>query len=129
MKYNTKHKNELILFLMKNADRHLTISEIHEELPKIPQATLYRLMDSLCEDGLLRKYTIGPNSSCCYQYNSGSCHEHFHLICERCGKLIHLQCDEVEHLLTHIKDEHGFMVDMSKINLYGLCEECQKKAQ
>ena len=129
MKYNTKHRNELILFLMKNSDRHLSIGEIHEELPKIPQATLYRLVVSLCEDGLLRKYTIGPNSSCCYQYSSGTCHEHFHLICEKCGTLIHLQCDEVEHLLTHIKEEHGFMVDMSKINLYGLCDKCQKEGK
>lgn len=129
MKYNTKHKNELILFFMKNEDKHLTINEIQSELPSIPVATLYRLVDSLVKDGLLRKYTIGPNSSCCFQFNDGSCHEHFHLICEKCGRLIHLQCDEVEHLLTHINTDHGFMVDVSKINLYGICKECQKEAR
>ena len=53
-------------------------------------------------------------------------YHHFHLICEKCGKLIHLDCHEAEHLLVHIKDEHGFAIDVSKVNFYGLCDDCQK---
>ncbi len=129
MKYNTKHRNEIIKYLKKNEDKHLTIQEIKEELKgKIPQATLYRLMDSLEQEGVVRKYIIGPSFACCYQY--ADCHheyEHFHLVCQKCGKLIHLECDEVEHLVNHIKDDHGFAVDVTKVNLYGLCEDCQKE--
>lgn len=128
MTYRTKHKYELINYLEKHQNQHLTISKMQEDLKSIPVATLYRLVDALVEEGLLRKYIIGPNSACCFQYNQGnSCHEHFHLVCEKCGKLIHLECDEVNHLLDHIQDEHSFKIDVSRINLYGLCDECQKE--
>ena len=127
MKYKTKHKTELINYLISNSDKHLTIQEIQKDLSSIPQATLYRLMDSLVEEGYVRKYIIGPSQSCCFQYvNCGHEHNHFHLICEKCGKLIHLDCHEADHLLVHIKDEHGFDIDVSKVNFYGICEECQK---
>ena len=129
MKYNTKHRNEIIKYLKKNENKHLTIQEIKDELKgKIPQATLYRLMDSLEQEGVVRKYIIGPNSACCYQYaNCHHDHEHFHLVCQKCGKLIHLECDEVEHLVNHIKDDHGFAIDVTKVNFYGICDECQKE--
>ena len=128
MKYKTKHRTQIINYLKKHDDEHLTIAQIQKDLDDIPQATLYRLMDSLLKEGLVRKYVIDPNSSCCFQYvENEHCHEHFHLICTKCGKLIHLHCDEVEHLLHHIKDEHGFDVDTSKVNLYGLCEECKNE--
>lgn len=128
MKYKTKHRSDIIDFLKKNEDKHYTIQELHLKLKDIPQATLYRLVDSLVEEGQVRKYIIGPNSSCCFQYaNCHHDHEHFHLVCQKCGKLIHLECDEVEHLVHHIKDDHGFAIDVTKVNLYGICDECQKE--
>ena len=128
MKYKTKHKAELIEFLKKNQDKHLTIQEIQKSLKKIPQATLYRLMDSLVENGEVKKYFIDPNTSCCFQYmGSEACHEHFHLICKKCGKLYHLECKEVDNFLQHIKDEHGFDIDVSKVNFYGECESCKNE--
>lgn len=130
MKYKTKHKSELLAFLKENEDKHLTIQEIQSSLKSIPTATLYRLMDSLVESKEVRKYFVEPNSSCCFQYvNDHHCHDHFHLLCSKCGKLIHLECDETEHFLKHIKDEHGFDVDISKINFYGVCKECQKEGR
>ena len=130
MKYKTKNRTKIINYLKSHDDEHLTIAEIQRDLKDIPQASLYRLMDSLLEEGLVRKYAIDPSSPCCFQYvDNEHCHEHFHLICTKCGKLIHLECDEVEHLLHHIKDDHGFDVDISKVNLYGLCEECEKESK
>ena len=128
MKYQTKHKYQLINYLRRHSDKHLTMVEIQKGCKDIPVATLYRLVDSLVNEGQVRKYIIGPNSSCCFQFiGDNDCHHHFHLICEKCGKLIHLECGEVDHLLGHIKEDHGFSVDLSKVNLYGLCEECQKE--
>ena len=130
MKYNTKHKVTLFAFLEEHKDQHLNIQEIQKGLPEIPVATLYRLMDSLVNDGTVRKFILGPNQFCCYQFsgcNPG--HHHFHLICEKCGKLIHLDCHEVNLLLEHIKGEHGFAVNVDKVNLYGICEECEKEGK
>ena len=128
MKYLTKNKKTVLGFLKANADRHYTIEEIQKELPDIPQASLYRIIDSLVEIGLVRKYIVDNNTPACFQYvGDGIKHSHFHLLCTKCGKLIHLECHEVNELIEHIEKEHGFSVDISKVNLYGLCEECQKE--
>ena len=128
MKYKTKNRELLIAFLKENNDKHLSITEIQENLKDIPQASLYRLVDSLVQEGLILRYIVGPNKSACYQYaDHNEDHHHFHLVCENCGKLIHLECDEVEELVHHIDQNHNFKVDISKVNLYGLCEECKKK--
>ena len=128
MKYKTKHRQQLLDFLKKNEDRHLSINDIHQELHgDIPIATLYRLLDSFVKEGVVRKYIIDPSSSCCFQYiEHGNERHHFHLICEKCGRLIHLKCHEVDHLIEHISEDHNFDIDIAKINLYGVCEECQK---
>ena len=63
MKYQTKHKYQLVNYLKRKQDSHLTMMEIQKGCKDIPVATLYRLMDSLIEEGLVRKYIIGPNSS------------------------------------------------------------------
>ena len=128
MKYLTKNKKTVLGFLKANADRHYTIEEIQKELPDIPQASLYRIIDSLVEIGLVRKYIVDNNTPACFQYvGDGIKHSHFNLLCTKCGKLIHLECHEVNELIEHIEKEHGFSVDISKVNLYGLCEECQKE--
>lgn len=129
MKYLTKNKTTVLSVLIENKGKHLTIEEIDELLKgKVPLASIYRIVDSLVDEGLVQKYTIDRNSSACFQYiGDGIAHSHFHLLCVKCGKLIHLECHEVNHLIEHIESEHGFKVDISKVNLYGICEECQKK--
>lgn len=130
MKYNTKNRLIIINCLKENKDRHLTIEEIYHLLDEaVPLASLYRIIDDLVEQGIIRKFNISSDLPSCYQYmEDGEEHLHFHLLCTECGKLIHLECDEVNHLLKHIQEEHKFSIDISKINLYGLCEECQRKA-
>ena len=44
--------------------------------------------------------------------------------CEKCGKLIHLHCDELEEIQTHILKEHRFKMDPMRTVFYGLCENC-----
>ena len=128
MKDLTKNKKTVLGYLKANADRHYTIEELQRELLDIPQASLYRIIDSLVEIGLVRKYIVYNNTPACFQYvGDGIKHSHFHLLCTKCGKLIHLECHEVNELIEHIEKEHGFSVDISKVNLYGLCEECQKE--
>ncbi|MCR5185152.1 MAG: transcriptional repressor [Bacilli bacterium] len=129
MKYITKNKIQVINILKDNSYQHLTIEQIDNLLNKqVPIATLYRIIDSLVNEGIVRKYSLDNNTPACFQYiDDNNHHEHFHLVCTKCGKLFHLECHEVNHLLSHIKDEHGFDVDISKVNLYGICKECQKE--
>lgn len=129
MKYHTKNKNVILKCLQANCDKHLTIEQIASLLNgQVPLASIYRNIDDLVNEGSIRKYIVDRNNSACYQYiGDGNVHNHFHLLCSKCGKLIHLECHEVEHLLSHIEEEHGFKVDISKVTLYGICPDCQKE--
>lgn len=128
MNYSTKNKTLLLNLFESHKDVHLNIEEIDNLLHhQIPLASLYRIIDKLEKEGTIRKYVIDNSKGSCYQYNGECEHNHFHLLCSRCGKLIHLHCHEVDNLISHIYDEHNFKVDINKVNLYGLCEECARK--
>lgn len=130
MNYETKNKS-LILSLLKNhKDEHLTIEQIkkllNDENKDVPLASIYRNIDKFLEEGLIRKYVVNDYASC-FQIVDEKESNHFHLLCSKCGKLIHLECDEVNDLIKHIEKEHDFKIDISKINLYGLCPICRSK--
>lgn len=131
MKYHTKNKVKIISCLKKNNEKHLSVEQIYDELShQVPLASLYRNLDELVEEGSVRKFVIDRNNSACYQIvDDGNEHNHFHLLCTKCGKLIHLECHEVDHLLKHIESEHNFNIDITKVTLYGVCEECAKEGK
>ena len=59
MKYQTKHRLDIINCLKNNEDKHLTVEEVSSLLNgSVPLATLYRIIDSLLQEGMIRKYSI-----------------------------------------------------------------------
>ena len=128
--YKTKQKDLIMDCLVQNKDRHVTAEEIIAALTagKTPvgKTTVYRYLDRLVSQGIVRKYFIEGGKSACYQYmEQGSpCNEHFHLKCTDCGQLFHLKCEYMGDMDSHIKDHHNFTVDHSKTVLYGRCGTC-----
>lgn len=130
--YNTKQKENLLSFLIQNKEKHTNVQEISaylssEDTP-VGTATIYRQLDKLVELGVVRKYVFDGKTGACYQYieDDKSCHEHFHLKCISCGKLIHIDCDYLMGVNSHIFEHHGFTVDSSQTVFYGRCAECNK---
>ena len=58
--------------------------------------------------------------------DGGTC---YHCKCEKCGKLIHLHCDELDGLQSHIRGEHGFEINSMRTVFYGLCDACRLGAE
>ena len=96
----------------------------------IGTTTIYRQLEKMVKEGLVAKYVIDGSSSACFEYigNHGEEHENcYHCKCEKCGKLIHLQCNEVEILKQHMQQHHDFQMDPHRTVFYGICGECSKK--
>ena len=130
MKYNTRHKLQILKCFQEHAQDHLTVEQLRSLLNgSVPLATIYRIVDNLVEEGFIHKYVVDQNAPACYQLSSEDCQNHFHLLCTGCGKVIHLNCHEVDHLISHIESEHGFSVDISRVNFYGKCSDCMRKEQ
>ncbi len=132
MAYNTRQKEAVLGCLKAHSEGHIHAAEIAEQLAaageKVGLTTIYRNLDKLVEEGVVKKF-ISEGSSACYQYvgDGHSCAEHFHLKCGCCGKLIHLKCRTFDRLSAHILEEHGFLSDPGRSTLYGTCGECRGK--
>ena len=126
--YSTKQRSAILDFLKEN-NAHVTASDIIFHLKelgiRVSLATVYRTLDKLEGEGVVRKMFVGNEHSACYQFvNGSSCAEHFHLKCIKCGKLIHLSCEFLKDMESHIFDDHGFTVSSGRTVIYGTCAAC-----
>lgn len=126
--YSTKQRS-VILELLKNTSTHVTATDILRQLDslgiKISTATVYRTLDKLESEGILKKMTLGDGLGACYQYTkNGECSQHFHLKCVECGELIHLSCEFLAEMEEHILKEHSFVISAGRTVIYGKCAKC-----
>ncbi|MBR5452676.1 MAG: transcriptional repressor [Clostridia bacterium] len=125
--YNTTARKALIEFFKANKDKQFTSREVadHFVYSGAPgKSTVYRQLSDLCRDGIIRRYSTNGEAPL-YQYFSESCcSDHFHMKCTECGKLFHLECDEMSILADHISNTHSFSIDMRSTVLLGRCGKC-----
>lgn len=124
--YNTKQK-ELIIDVIKQQNNEFTIKDIHNSLKgKVGLTTIYRLVDKMVNENKLNK-TITKDNITIYQYLK-ECENknHFYLKCDVCGSLIHIDCECINDLTTHIFKKHNFKPNKDHIIFNGICQKCNK---
>ena len=135
--YKTKQMTEILTFLKSVQEEHVTVSDIckyfRQQGIAVGTTTVYRQLEKMVKEGLVAKYVIDGTSSACFQYvgehkesEHTSC---YHCKCEKCGKLIHLHCGEVESLKNHMMEHHDFQMDPLRTVFYGICSECREKEE
>ncbi len=133
--YRTRQQDELISYLRSNPGKHHTAAQIRDHFSQNDRAigttTIYRQLERFVEDGTVRKYMLETGDSACYEYVEQGCKccSHFHCKCEKCGKLIHLECDELKEIREHLLVHHGFQWDSGRTVFYGICEECSNSEE
>ncbi|MCW2823056.1 MAG: Fur family transcriptional regulator, partial [Marmoricola sp.] len=60
-------------------------------------------------------------------YHSARGHEHAHLICRSCQKVISIGLEEMEQALGGLAGQHGFSPDYGHLTVFGTCVECAEK--
>ena len=132
IKYKTKQQELLLSCFKAMQGRHFTAEDVSAYFQKknisIGIATIYRQIEKFVAMGVVQKYFLGEQNAACFQYMGEECHKevsHFHLKCEKCGTLIHLECHDLEQLSSHLMAEHGFALDPFRTVFYGLCENCR----
>lgn len=131
--YRTRQREAILHYLQNSDSCHVSVEEVSDHLKasgeKVGRTTVYRYMEKLAAEGVLRKYFIEEGAGACYQYVEPweTCREHFHLKCLRCGTLLHLECEFLDQIGEHIRVNHGFEVDNTKTVFYGICKDCKEK--
>lgn len=122
--YKTKQKSLILSCLIKNKERCITVNDIVKYLninnTKVGITTIYRYLEYLSSIKRIKKFN--ENNISKYQYIDDMCLIHSHLKCNKCGKLIHLDCSEISELGLHVLDHHGFKMDNI---IYGVCSKCE----
>ena len=132
--YRTRQQDELLDYLRQSPGAHFTAAQIRDHFARREQsigtATIYRQLERFVADGTVRKYMLDTCDSACYEYveQKEACAAHFHCKCEKCGRLIHLNCGELKKMQEHLLDEHGFAWNSGKTVFYGVCEQCRKQS-
>jgi len=95
-----------------SSDDHREAEDIFLSLRKkninVSRATVYRTIDVLVKNNLVRKLDIGDAPS---KYeNKIDSHHHDHMICLKTGDIIEFYNEQLENLQDEIAKEHGYKV-------------------
>ena len=106
---------------------HRDAEEIYLTLRKngisASRATVYRTIDVLVKNGLVRKLEIGDGPAR-YENKIDTAH-HDHLICVKCGKIEEFMDETIEIRQDQIVEELGFKMIRHIHQLFVLCDKCQ----
>jgi Fur family transcriptional regulator, ferric uptake regulator len=107
---------------------HLSVDELLRKVrvknPRVSAATVYRTMKLLGECGLAQARQFGDGQT--RWEVAADRHHHDHLICTSCGAIVEFENDQIENLQDLVARHHGFTVTHHKMELYGLCRDCQR---
>jgi len=112
------------------AGGHLSVEDVEKQLRgrdvHVGKATIYRTLDLLADSGMIVERDFGEGFRR-YEHVPGHPH-HEHLICLRCGKVVEFQNDRLERMKALIADEYGFQHSHHRLEIYGVCRDCQQRA-
>ena len=89
----------------------------------VSRATVYRTIEVLVKKGLARKLDIGDGRSR-YEMRQDNSH-HDHMICVNCGRIEEFVDLRIEELQKDVALRNSFILKTHKLQLYGLCRDCQ----
>lgn len=122
-------QRDLIAETVFLSDEHLSVDAIQKRLRELGEhvgtATIYRTLDVLVQSGLVRAHDFGEGFKRYEPMPQESRHEH--LICVRCNKVVEFQNERLERMLPIIADEHAFLHQRHRVEIYGLCQECRRR--
>ena len=90
---------------------------------KVSRATVYRTIDVLVKNKLVRKLDLGDGKAL-YENKIDATH-HDHLICVQCGKIEEFIDDNIEKIQDDIVKSFGYKMIRHIHQLFVLCDEWQ----
>lgn len=126
----TPQRRAIVEILLKNNHTHLSSEEIYDlvrvDCPEIGLATVYRTMQLLDEIGAISKLNLDDG---CIRYeiclNKEDSHNHHHLICKKCGKIMEAKEDLLDSIESEIQKLYNFEILDHDVKFYGLCGDCK----
>lgn len=97
--------------------------DIRSRLPGISRATVYRILDTLVQAGLIAKI-CHPGSAARFD---PKVHQHHHLVCMHCEGIIDIESPRLDRIPWPNVSELGFEINGYHIHFRGICCECRRR--
>lgn len=121
-------QRELVLAAVEELG-HATPDQVYAEVrtksQSINLSTVYRTLELLDELDLIRHAHLSDRAP---TYHSVSDHEHAHLVCRRCRRVVSIDRGRIEESLGPLAQEQGFTPDYGHLAVFGTCAECAAAA-
>ena len=128
---NTKQKNQILDVILELGGDHFTaeglIDLLKERDCNVGRATVYRYLKQLEDVGQLKKYFLSEGMGACYQFlgENSSCNNHCHVLCCRCGAVLHVEDELLQKFAENLEQKSGFVIDEGRTVFYGRCKNCK----
>jgi len=126
--YRRSRQRERILEVLQGTGTHPTASWVYDrlksEFPDLSLGTVYRNLNILVEQGLIRKIDFGST----FDRYDANISQHYHFICERCGAITDLEFPIDDELNRKVEQAVGITPNRHRIEFYGICKQCRKNA-
>ena len=129
-KMTPQRKEILQIFAESSEGTHLSAEEVHDLLRQkdfdFGLATVYRNVELLNSLGILTKIDFGDGRAR-YELSSADqqIHQHHHLICLKCKKVIEFEEDLLDDLEKFIAEKSEFQIVNHEVKFFGYCKDCR----
>jgi len=101
------------------------LAQIRGRVPDISRTTVYRILDTLVQLGLVTKI-CHPRSVARFEPRT---YQHHHLVCMHCDQIIDLEDDRLNAIAFPDVRRHKFQITDYHIHFRGICSQCRSKVR
>lgn len=126
--FRMTRQRRVVLEEVQKAHSHPTAGQVYElvrrRMPRISLATVYRSLEALTEQGMLRKLETGGTQ----RRFDGDLYAHQHVRCVLCGRVENVEVELPPNVAVP-EQKRGFEVTGCTIEYLGVCPDCQTDGQ
>lgn len=127
----TRQRQAVYETFVDHCDRHMTTEEVYLEVvknaPDIGIATVYRTVQLFEDLGILTSITFEDGLTRYELKGASNAHNHHHLICIECNKIIEVNVDLLDSLEMQIERNEDFIIMDHNLKFFGYCADCYQK--
>ena len=121
-------QREVILRVLRSTRCHPTADwvyqQVRKELPRISLGTVYRNLRILTQSGQAQELRYSRS----YSRFDGTPTNHYHFVCERCGRVDDVPMPVQEKLDRAVEQLMEVQVRLHRLEFYGTCGDCRRRA-